>query len=218
MRNFIFAAFAALAFTSPAVAAPQSAGSATFDVLRNGQPFGRHTVSVTRSGDGFAVQSNVSLRVGAGPVTLYRYTQACSETWNANTLTGLRCSTLKEGQRTQVSAARSGDTLDVTGGPGARDFPLGAWPTTWWTRPPANVSSMLNTETGAPMNVRVTDLGVESFDAGGTHIQAHRIRVQGTLTVDLWYDDSGRWVGCEFTARGQRVTYRLTSPRASAPA
>jgi len=64
----------------------------------------------------------------------------------------------------------------------------------------------------------VTDMGRESFDVGGTQIQAQRIRVQGTLTVDLWYDTSGRWVGCSFTARGQNVTYRLASPRTSAPA
>ncbi len=68
------------------------------------------------------------------------------------------------------------------------------------------------------MRVRVTNMGRETIDVEGQRIQADRVRVQGTLTVDLWYDAQGRWVGCEFTARGQRVEYRLTTALSSAPA
>lgn len=218
VRLLLFAAFAALTLSAPAQAAPSAPGRLEFEVLRNGQPFGRHVVSVTQSANSFRVQSNVALRVGAGPLTLYRHDQTCSETWRDGALAGLDCSTLKEGRRTRVSAMQRAGSLHVTGAQGARDFPLDAWPTTWWTRPPTNISTMLNTETGAPTTVRVTRMGRETIQVGGASIEAERFRVQGTLTVDLWYDDEGRWVGCAFTARGQHVTYRLASPRTAGPA
>jgi hypothetical protein len=45
--------------------------------------------------------------------------------------------------------------------------------------------------------------------ASGARIDARHVRMTGTLTVDLWYDASGRWVGCVFTARGQEIRYVL---------
>lgn len=217
MRTIIVAALA-LGLSTGALAAPSTPGSAAFDVLRNGQPFGRHVIEVTRAGDVFTVRTEVRLRAGAGPLTLYRYEQACSESWRGGALAGLQCSTLKDGRRTQVNAARQEGALSVAGAQGAAEFPPDSWPTTWWTRPPTDVDFMLNTETGTRMPVQVTRLGRETIEVGGAQVAADRYRVRGTLVVDLWYDADGRWVGCEFTARGQRIAYRLTSPRASAPA
>jgi hypothetical protein len=69
------------------------------------------------------------------------------------------------------------------------------------------------------MRVRVTHMGRENFQIGSRRIQADRVRVQGaTMNGDLWYDAEGRWVGCTFTARGQRIQYRLATPVTSAPA
>jgi hypothetical protein len=70
---------------------------------------------------------------------------------------------------------------------------------------------MLDTETGGPMAVRVTEHGWESLDIGGRPVRAERVRVQGRIAVDLWYDERGRWVGCRFTARGQTIEYRVAS-------
>ncbi|MGE0595524.1 MAG: DUF6134 family protein [Hyphomonadaceae bacterium] len=218
MRIAAFAALAAFGLASTASAAPSTAGRTEFEVLRNGQPFGRHVVQVSGSGGAFSVRSEVNLRVGAGPVTLYRYEQACRETWRDGALSSLECSTLKDGRRTQVSAQIEGAALNVSGADGARDFPPEAWPTTWWTRPPTDVDFMLNTETGTRMPVQVTRIGRETIEVGGAQIEADRYRVRGTLTVDLWYDSAGRWVGCTFTARGQRISYRLASARTAAPA
>ncbi|GAM99312.1 hypothetical protein U91I_02960 [alpha proteobacterium U9-1i] len=77
---------------------------------------------------------------------------------------------------------------------------------------------MIDAETGARMPISVTRVGRETRNVGGASIQTDHIRVRGTLTVDLWYDLSGRWVGCAFTVRGQRIEYRLTTPLTAAPA
>ena len=37
--------------------------------------------------------------------------------------------------------------------------------------------------------------------------EATRIRMAGSLTVDLWYGPDGEWVKCAFEARGETITY-----------
>ena len=198
-------------------ASAMSPGRVEFDVFRNGEPFGRHVVSVTEANDRFIVDSQVALRVSVGPLTVYRYEHACRETWSLGTLEGLRCATLRDGRRTRVEARLEGSRLRVVGADGELLFPLDALPTSWWIRPATSVTSMIDTETGARMALRVTDMGGDSIQAGGALIQAQRIRVRGELAVDLWYDTQGRWVGCAFNARGQRIVYRLATPLSVAP-
>lgn len=218
MRSASLAALAALCLSTAATAAPSDAGRLVFDVTRNGQPFGQHSITVSGAGDSLRAESRVALRASAGPITVFRLEQTCSETWSDGVLAGLNCSTLKDGRRIQVRGVSQNGRLRVTGAEGETSFPLGAFPTSWWTRPPAGTTILVDTQTGDPMRVRVTNMGRETIEVEGQRIQADRVRVQGTLTVDLWYDASGRWVGCQFTARGQRVEYRLTTALNSAPA
>lgn len=218
MRSLTLAALAAFCLSSAATAAPRDDGRLVFDVTRNGQPFGQHTITVSNAGDSLRAQSRVALRANAGPITVFRLEQTCSETWANGVLSRLNCSTLKDGRRTQVSAELQNGRLRVTGAEGENFFPAGVLPTSWWTRPPAGSRTLLNTENGEPMPARVTNMGRETIEVGGQRIQADRIRVQGSITADLWYDAQGRWVGCTFTARGQRVEYRLATPLSAAPA
>lgn len=218
MRSLAMAALAALFAAGSAVASPSAAGRTEFEVLRNGQPFGRHTIVVSRIGNSLRAETSVALAVRLGPVVVYRYEQTCAETWDAGVLSGLRCSTLKDGRRTRVSATREGDSLLVAGAQGERAFPVGALPTSWWTAPPTQATTLIDTQTGAAMPVRVTRMGRETITAGGQRIQADRVRVQGSLSVDLWYDAAGRWVACAFTTQGQNVQYRLLTPANAGPA
>jgi hypothetical protein len=212
------ASIAVLTMAGSATAVPTNPGRTVFDVTRNGAPFGTHTVSVSQSGETLRAQNTIALRAGVGPVTMFRLEQSCAETWADGALTSLSCSTLKDGRRTQVRAERQNGRLRVTGAGGETFFPLNAVPSTWWTRPPIDASSVIDTETGAAMPIRVTRVGRETITAGGARIEADHYRITGNLTADLWYDANGRWVSCAFTARGQRILYRLASPLDGAPA
>lgn len=218
MRSLIIALCALAAFAPKAAdAAAASPGRLEFEILRNGEPTGRHVVQVSGSGDAFSASSQVSVRVALGPVTVFRYEQTCRETWAGGALSALTCNTLKAGRRTNVVARRDGEALLVSGSAGDARFASTAIPANWWLRPPVSNDTMIDTETGRATPIRVTRMGRENFTLDGRTIQADRVRVQGTLTADLWYDAEGRWVGCAFTARGQRITYRLVSPLSSAP-
>jgi len=203
---------------SNAAAEPARAGRVEFEVLRGGQPFGRQGVTVTESDGALVAQTSADLRAQLGPITVFHYTQRCREVWRAGVLTDLRCTTLKNGHTQNVSGAADGSGLRVTGAGGAFAMPAETWPTTWWTRPRIGSHVLINTETGQRLPVRVTQMGRETIDVGNERVAADHIRVAGTVTLDLWYDERGSWVSSAFTASGQHITYRLLSPRASGPA
>lgn len=218
MRTLIIAILS-LVVTGGAASANQPApGRVEFEVLRNGQPFGRHAVTVTRRGDELVARTEVALRVAAGPVTLFRYEHECTETWSRQNLSGLDCATLRDGRRILVRAASRNGALHVAGANGDLVLPQEMRPTSWWVRPPAGADAMLDTESGARLPLRITNMGRETMTVAGQRIPVDHVRVQGTVTLDLWYDASGRWVGCAFTIRGQRIEYRLASPLAAVPA
>ncbi len=220
VRSITLAAAAAalLAISGSAIATPSDAGRTVFEVTRNGAPFGTHTISVSESGDTLRAQSRIDMRANAGPITMFRLEQTCAETWSGGSLAALSCTTLRDGRRSQVRGERQDNRLRVVGTSGENWFPIGAFPSTWWTAPPTSATSFIDTATGAPLRARVTLIGRESFEVGGQHIQADHYRIAGALTADLWYDANGRWVGCSFVARGQRIEYRLASPLSGAPA
>jgi len=38
-------------------------------------------------------------------------------------------------------------------------------------------------------------------------METRHIRLEGSLTLELWYDTNGEWVRSQFVARGQDITY-----------
>lgn len=207
-----------IAHAVPALAEPSSPGRVEFEVMRGGQYFGRQAVTVTEADGQLVANTSAELRAAIGPVTVFHYAQNCREVWNGGALTRLTCSTTKGGRQTQVQGSMQGASFRVQGPGGEADVPSGTLPTSWWTRPSLTTREMINTETGTRLPVRVTHIGRETIPVGAARISTDHIRVQGTLAVDLWYDDAGHWVSCAFSAGGQQMTYRLISPLSSAPA
>ena len=202
----------------PAAAAPASPGRVEFEVLRDGQPFGRQSVVVSKLDGALVAESAADLKADFGPITVFRYQQTCRETWRDGGLANLSCATTKNGRRTAVEGARDGDSIRVSVGRSRVDFPAQTLPSAWWTKPPIAAYDMINTETGQRLPVQVTRVGRETVATGNRQVQAEHLRVTGSLTVDLWYDDAGHWVSCAFVASGQRMTYRLLTPVAEGPA
>ncbi|MFZ2031401.1 MAG: DUF6134 family protein [Vitreimonas sp.] len=205
-----------LAFSAPALAAT-SPGHVQFEVMREGHSFGRQSVTVSVRNGELLADTNATLHAGLGPLTLFSYAQRCSESWRDGALTSLQCSTRQNGHAKSVQGRLADGSLRMNGTAGAIVFSPSTLPTSWWTRPPLSTREMINSETGARLPVRVTMIGRETIIANGVRIAADHIRVQGTLAVDLWYDDQGHWVGCAFVAQGQHMTYRLLTAPSQGP-
>ena len=205
----------ALAFADdgPVMPMPGGGEEIVFDVYRDGdKPFGTHALSFRRDGEDLLVSIDIELRAGLGPITVFRYEHQSTERWRQGQLVGLTSETLKDGETYEVSAEREGDRLDVQGeapdaGPITLDFPTSILPSSHWHGYQTGESAILNTEYGDELDVTVEYLGEEMLDADGERINARRYRLVSDLTVDLWYDENGRWAGCEFEARGQTIRY-----------
>ncbi|MFC4723864.1 DUF6134 family protein [Glycocaulis abyssi] len=199
---------------------PRGGETIQFNVYRGNSSFGTHEVRFSRSGEELTAEISVRLRAGVGPLTVFRYEHDSVERWRGGQLVTLEGETLKDGDRFPVAAARNGSGIVSEGvlPEGERhteELPRDIIPSSHWRGYEEDLRRILNTEHGDAMEVTITDMGMEQIEADGGTIQARRIRLEGTLTVDLWYDENGFWAGCEFEARGQRIRYvRQANPAA----
>lgn len=205
-------------FSPIAASAAITPGRVEFSVTRNGQPFGTHSVVVSKVGEGFTARSDIRLAAKVGPITAFSYSHRCLETWQSPlALSALDCTDKENGKVQTAKASLSGKTLQITGSGFRGAFNGDAIPSSWWRRDTMEQSQILDTRNGKPMPINVQRVGIESVKAGGSTIQATRFRVKGTLIADVWYDTAGRWVKLTFKARGQDIVYTLASPLAGIP-
>lgn len=191
---------------------PSDGDQISFTVLRKGKDFGTHVVSFDVEDDGsFTATTNVELKAGLGPITVFRYELSSTETWKDGQLVGLEGQTNDDGDDKYVSAKLEGDVLKVAGSAYEGDAPLGIIPSSHWNIQEAFSSSILSTESGELLETEVTKIGTENVDVGGETVSATHYRLVSDLTVDLWYDDQNRWVKLGFEARGQQIDYVLNS-------
>tara|TARA_R110002095_G_scaffold139948_2_gene121568 strand:- start:827 stop:1441 length:615 start_codon:yes stop_codon:yes gene_type:complete len=168
-----------------------------FQVLRNGTPFGEHRVSFTRSPSGeLRVDTEIELAVRFGPLTVFRYEQSVAEAWDGDDLISLAGNTLRNGREHTIALGRDSDFAHLI-------------PSSHWRGYEVGTEQILNTETGEPMAVTIADLGRREIITSRGLIEARGVRMTGSLSVDLWYDADGGWIGCEFEVDGHSVRYVL---------
>lgn len=189
---------------------PSPGDQIRFNVLRQGTQFGSHTVSFEKSTDGALVaKTDVSFRAGLGPFSFFRYTSSSSETWRNGELIEVEGSVNDDGKRGNVTARRENGALQVEGTAFTGAAPADAIPASHWNYAQMNANQLLSTEDGEIYDIEVRPQGRETIEAGGQTIEANRYRLLSNLDVDLWYDDTGRWVKLAFEARGHQIEYVL---------
>jgi hypothetical protein len=215
MRKPFAAAIAAIAMASAAVtpvqaqAANFASQSLVFDVLMNGDSIGTHSIRVAPSGGATTVSVNVALAVKVGPVTAWSYSHRCTENWAGTQLSGLTCTTRKDGRNLTVNATSAGSGLNVRASGYNGAAPATVIPSSWWNAAFLRNGRVINSETGALETMRVTNLGADSVTIGSRTVSATKYRVAGSITANVWYDGNNRLVKIAFTARGRDVVYRL---------
>ena len=216
MIRTVLSVFAVVLAANPAFAANREAvpntGTIEFDVYRGDSRFGSHILRFEELGDRLQVTSDVDLRVRIGPITVFRYEHDSTEVYEGDNLVSFEAETLKDGKRLVVDLDRAGDQLsgrgtDADGNALAVEHNAGLILSSHWQGYEEGTDVILNTETGEEMPVTIREIGVETLTIGGRAIETRHIRVEGSLTLDLWYGPDGEWLRCSFSARGQDVTY-----------
>lgn len=192
---------------------PQAGEEIVFDVYRKGDiEFGTHSVRFSEDGGDLIATTSIRLRAGFGPVTVFRYEHDSTERWRDDQLIAMDARTMKDGETYEVTARSTDaglqvDGVDPDGQAISQLLSTGILPSSHWHGYPADMAEMLNTEHGTVMETTVEYLGETEIEGDGAMITVGRYRLSSTLTVDLFYDENGRWAGCEFEARGQTVRY-----------
>ena len=201
---------APVAANAPTAWQPEDGDRISFTVLRKGKAFGTHTVDFDVDKDGsYEVETNVSLKAGLGPITMFKYDLSATEQWEDGQLVAVNSRTNDDGKTKRVSAELIGGELEIQGSAYIGTAPAGIIPSSHWNIQQAFSSEILSTETGAILDTKVTPLGKETLTINGQPVEAMQYRLVSDLTVDLWYDERNRWVKLSFEARGQQIDYVL---------
>ena len=199
-----------IASGSPSPWAPSAGDVIAFDVLRQGNAFGSHVVRFDEDENGdLLVETDVSLRAGLGPITLFRYTLEAEERWRAGELISLSGKVNDDGTRESVEAGLADNRLQIEGDGYNGYAELGVVPASHWNVDQTKATELLSSENGELLQVTVIPEGRETIEAGGQSIEANRFLMDSDIDVTLWYDDAGRWLKLAFEARGQSIEYVL---------
>lgn len=190
-------------------------GTIMFDVLRNGKPFGTHTLTFTKDGSAVKIDIAINLAVAAGPIQLYSYSHNNTERWVGNQLVSISAETNDDGKLYAVNGTQGDGRMNIQSSSSnfAVKGPLVS--SSYWNKAMLDAPSILNTQKGRLDPISVEKKGIETKIVGDQPRQAQRYRVnmKDETTVDVWYDTlTNQWVGLDFSIRGSRVTYKRTDP------
>jgi len=205
MKKSLTCFLASIFATSPvmAFAADLDAG---FNIIRKGERIGYHAVNVEETADGQTrVETRIAMKVKIGPIPVFRYEHVSSEIWQGGLLQTIESRTNNNGKEESLSVRRDGESLFIDGTEFKGRGPGDAAPSSYWNKSIVGAKTLLDTQNGRLIDVRIENLGATRSPTGAP---AEQHRLTGTVDLNLWYDGA-QWVGAEFVVRGQALTYRL---------
>ena len=197
-------------------AAATTAGRTEFEILMNGKPVGRHSVTVFKSADVTNVRIAIDMAGKIGPIG-FTYRHRCEEAWRGTQLTSLNCTDNENRSTQSVAANLRGADLVVDGTGYKGSAPASLLPSSWWRFSTINQTRLLDSRDGKLSRVNVNRVGEEVLQIGGAAVRANHYRVRGAVNTDLWYDGTGRWVRTAFKIAGQSFDYRKVTTLTGSP-
>ena len=215
-RNLLIAGGAFL-YTPRLLAEPEKPGqlstppgkSLGFAVMRKGEKIGEHLLIFDGQGDNLKVEVNVELKVGLGPIVLFRYKHHAIETWQNGQLAALDTETNDDGTHHKVTGRFSPEGFKVEGSK-AKPYvaPPDALPATHWNHKQLD-GPWINTQDGRLLRPTITPMGRAMIPvASGNEIPALHFSLTGDAILETYYDDIRNWVGLNFKAGdGSEILY-----------
>jgi Domain of unknown function (DUF6134) len=188
-----------------------------FDVYRNGDRVGEHTVSFSTEGDALVARTRFTLAIRILYVPVYRFEYEAVDRWRDGCLVAMTADIREDSDAWTVTTERAGDRLIITGPKGAVEAPLGIYPTNHYDVGVLGSDRVLNTITGAVNHVRIVEQGTDMVPVGAGERPARHYAYTGELQNHVWYDNEGRWVAMRFKGKdGSTIELRCRSCGASA--
>jgi hypothetical protein len=183
-----------------------------FEIIRKGEPIGRHGVRFLGDGDALEVVSEIDVTVRLAFITVFSFEQEARDRWQGRTLIGSTVTTDENGQRTRMSLEAKAGRLRGEGARGALDLPLGLFTDlSWWNRSIVEQDALIDAQTGevAPVDLRTGRAG--SVEIAGQPVAAQGFELASTKGRGgtIWYDMDGNWIAATMHTRGETLEYRL---------
>lgn len=207
-RRALLSGLCGAAVARPAWAQPDAGQDLVFRVLRNDGQIGTHRLTFAPTEDGLKVLVATDIKVGIGPITVYRYTHRAEERWQAGTFVSLDAETNDNGSIARTTVRRDAEWVDVQGQKAARyQAPLNALPLTHWNRAMLD-GPMISAQTGELLRPIVTRVGPGQVETAAGRVEAEHVTMRGDPELDTWYDTKSTWLGLRLTARdGSTIRY-----------
>jgi hypothetical protein len=177
----------------------------SFDVQRNGESVGRHTVAFARRGGELIAESRFDVTVRVVGIAVYRYTYASTDVWRGGCLISSRTDIDDDGDRSVIEAVREGQELVIRGPSGTVRSRAAIVSTNHWYAGVLGDRQVLNTLTGTIDDVVIVDRGADIKRINGANAPVRRYAYTGALSTEVWYDDHGRWTALRFAGRDGSV-------------
>ena len=188
--------------TSPEQAFALYGSKVEFDVYRSGRSIGTHRLEFSEEQGMLRVDVEMDLHIRVLAVFNYRYNYQATEWWKEGVLQKLDVQVNDDGELTQMTASLEGDQLRLVEGDETRWLPHDLITTNHWNAAILSQEAVLNTLTGESSQLSVEFLGDTKAPAGLEEVAVRLYRLGGELEdTQTWYDESGRWLGMEFSAR-----------------
>lgn len=184
-----------------------------FSVLRKGSAIGTHGITFKRAGNVLEAHIDVSMSVGIGPITLFRYRMTGVETWREDRFAEIETTTDNDGEKLHVTARRGPAGIVVDSSKlGRATLAADTLPLTHWSIQCMSVP-LFNPQDGKPMQLTVKPLGAARVAlASGADVDATRFSLTGESTLDDWYNANSVWTALRAVATdGSIIEYRRTA-------
>jgi hypothetical protein len=211
MRNSLAALPFLLAATYAAAnSAQREAQVWSYQVYLDDREIGSHQVRLQPEAEGLRVSTRADYAVRVLMIPFYRYSHRSDEQWQAGCLRQIRAETDDNGEPARIAGQLRGDAMVLETPAGSRSI-VGCVRSFAYWQPELLASSqrLLNTQTGEYLQVDWKPLGQRQLPFGGGSAAAFRLGTEA-LTIDLWYDEQGRWLALESPLPdGGTLRYRL---------
>jgi hypothetical protein len=191
-------------------------GRTDFEILMNGRAIGNHVVTVSEAAGITTARISINMAGKVGPIG-FAYAHRCEEQWRGTQLLKIDCTDRENRSTKSLVGELVGANFVVNGSGFKGNAPNSILPTSWWRSATVRQTRIMNSRDGKLTTINAGRVGVETLTIGGAPIQATHYRIRGPANTDLWYDNSGRWVGNAFRLAGQSFVYRMVTPLSSAP-
>lgn len=208
--------------TLPLLAAAQSAqdlpagvpaaDALAFVVIREGRRIGTHRLKFQPKPGGVDIRIAVDIKVGFGPITLFRYALRGLEQWRGGECVYAAANANDDGTKAWMIATRDARGLWISGSSTNRYVaPANALIATHWNKAELN-GPWINLQNGKLLHPECHDAGpAPVLRAGGLRTPAERYIISGDVHLDIWYEGP-IWSGLAFLAKdGSRIRYEKLS-------